>query len=618
MNIVAPREWLASVTVAARLVSFAIICAVLYWGQVILMPLALAALVTFLLAPLVSVLQRRGVPRILGIVVVAGVVAAALGGLGWVIGGQLASLTEELPAYRQNIRDKVADFRAATRGGALERVQSTLEVIREDLELDADSGAAPDAGSADENAPVRVQVTPERRLLSDMEQFGPVLEAVGTAGLVLLLSIFMLIKREDLRNRLISLAGHTSLVTTTMAFQEVGRSITRYLLMQFIINATMGLAVWLGLYLIGVPYSALWGVAAAVLRYIPYLGPWIAALLPITISLVTSPDWTQVGLVLALFVTLELISNNVMEPWLYGSSVGLSPLGVIVSAIFWTWLWGPVGLVLATPITACLVVLAKYVPGLTILGQLLGQAPALHPHLQLYQRLLARDEDEAGDILDQHLKQDDSLVKTCDVLLLGALQTLKRDLAKGAITAEDGDFVAGALQEMVDDLRSSDAAEPHPEPSPVLLIGFPVRDRLDEIVMQVLQVLLRKEDCELEVLSTDRLIAERIAEIETRAPTAVCIPSLPPGDLTLTRHVCKRLRARLPAINLIVGRLGAPDATERSGELLRMAGAQQVVNTLEELRDALITIVRGVRPSKASSEPEPDNAEECAQGIPAS
>jgi hypothetical protein len=403
-----------------------------------------------------------------------------------------------------------------------------------------------------------------------------------------------------------------------MAFQEVGRSITRYLLMQFIINATMGLAVWLGLYLIGVPYSALWGVAAAVLRYIPYLGPWIAALLPITISLVTSPDWTQVGLVLALFVTLELISNNVMEPWLYGSSVGLSPLGVIVSAIFWTWLWGPVGLVLATPITACLVVLAKYVPGLTILGQLLGQAPALHPHLQLYQRLLARDEDEAGDILEQHLKQDDSLVKTCDVLLLGALQMLKRDLAQGAITAEDGDFVAGALQEMVDDLRSSDPAEPHPEPSPVLLIGFPVRDRLDEIVMQVLQVLLRKEDCELEVLSTDRLIAERIAEIETRAPTAVCIPSLPPGDLTLTRHVCKRLRARLPEINLIVGRLGAPDATERSGELLRMAGAQQVVNTLEELRDALMTIVRGVRPSKASSEPEPDNAEECAQGIPAS
>jgi predicted PurR-regulated permease PerM len=600
MNIVAPPGWLASVTVAARLVSFAVVCAVLYWGQVILMPLALAALVTFLLAPLVSALQRRGVPRILGIVVVAGGVTAALGGLGWVIGGQLASLTEELPAYRQNIRDKVADLRAATRGGALERVQSTLEVIREDLELDADTGAGPEAGSA-EDAPVQVQVTPERRLLTDMEQFGPALEAVGTAGLVLLLSIFMLIKPEDLRNRLISLAGRTSLVTTTMAFQEVGALITRYLLMQFIINATMGLAVWLGLYLIGVPYSALWGVAAAVLRYIPYLGPWIAALLPITISLVTSPDWTQVALVLALFVTLELLSNNVMEPWLYGNSVGLSPFGVIISAIFWTWLWGPVGLVLATPITACLVVLGKYVPGLTILGQLLGQAPALHPHVQLYQRLLARDEDEAGDILEQHRKQY-SLVETCDDLLLGVLQTLKRDLSQGVITAEEGDFVAGALQEMVDELRTSHAAEPHPEQAPVLLMGFPVRDRLDEIVMQLLQVLLREEDCDLEILSMDRLIAERIAEIKTRRPAAVCIPSLPPGDLSLTRHVCKRLRAQVPEINLIVGRLGAPDAPERSGERLRMAGAQQVVDTLEELRDALTAIVQRVRPTVCGAE----------------
>src|SRR5690606_6439685 len=291
---------------------------------------------------------------------------------------------------------------------------------------------------------------------------------------------------------------------------------SRYLLMQFIINASMGLAVGLGLYLIGVPYSALWGLSAAVFRYIPYVGPWLAALLPITVSLITAPGWEQVVLVIGLFVILELFSNNVMEPWLYGQSVGLSAIAVIVAAIFWTWLWGPVGLVIATPMTACLVVLSRYIPELAPLDRLLSERPALQPHLWLYQRLLARDEDEAEDIIEEH-REHHSLAETCDELLLGSLLALKRDVASGRVPAEDGEFVESALREMVDEMVSSldedqgDAGTPQGDPvrEPVLLIGMPVRDTLDDIALQLLSVMLREAYCTLEILSPETLIGER-------------------------------------------------------------------------------------------------------------
>jgi hypothetical protein len=233
-----------------------------------------------------------------------------------------------------------------------------------------------------------------------------------------------------------------------------------------------------------------------------------------------------------------------------------------------------------------------------------GEAPALNPHVRLYQRLLARDEDEAGEIVEQYLKAN-SVTKTCEELLLGALLMLKRDMAAGPITAEDGEFVTSALHEIIDELHGSHPPErPSPACAPSLLIGFPARDKVDEIAMELLRVMLRDRNCELEVLSADRLIGERIAEIATRAPAAVCIPSLPPGDIALTRNVCKRLRARLPELKLVVGRLGASDATERTRQSLRAAGARQVVGTLEALCDALTTVVHGSRPRAARIEPD--------------
>lgn len=595
------REWPHSLVTAARLVTFAVTCLGLYWGQVVLIPIALAALITFLLAPLVTRLDRIGLPRTSSVLLIMVVTAGLIGGAGYVIVGELSELAAELPAHRQNIRSKVRDLRSFMSGGAIENVQSTLEDINGEVlnaapppASDDDAPAAEqrsggrESQRAEEREPVLVQVVPERRLVGRAETWTPALDALATFGLTMLLAIFMLIWREDLRNRLVSLAGATSVVRTTRALEEAGARISRYLRMLFIVNATMGIAVGIGLYFIGVPYAPLWGFAAAILRYIPYIGPWIAAALPITVSLVTAPGWEQVALVVALFTVLELISNNVMEPWLYGQSVGLSALAVIVSAIFWTWLWGPVGLVLATPLTVCLVVLARNIPALAIFDRLLSDRPALESHLVLYQRLLARDEDGAEDIVESYLAEH-SMLETCEGLMLGMLLGLKRDADADRVTAEEVEFVVDGLTAMAEDLPAANAEAPK---LAVTIMGLPVRGHLDECALHILRALLRSDRCDVEILSADTLLAERVAHVHEQAPAVVCVVSLPPGDLTASRHICKRVKARSPGTTLVVGRLSEDVSPVRSTELLRTAGADAIATTLAELRDAVLGAAR--------------------------
>jgi predicted PurR-regulated permease PerM len=601
MSVTARRDWPTSVLIAARLVSFAVICAVLFWAQVVLIPIALAALVAFVLAPAVTRLQRIGLPRIPAVFVVVALVSLVLGGIGWVVVGELSALAAQLPTYRANIREKITDIREFTRGGTIETVQETIEDIGEDLERVQEAEAPRPSG---EQEPLPVTLAPENSWGSALEGALPVLEAAATAGLAMLLAIFMLIQREDVRNRVVSLAGQAALVTTTKAFAEAGARISRYLLMQLVINGTMGVAVWLGLYFIGVPYSALWGLSAAVLRYIPYIGPWIAALLPISVSLITSPEWTDVLLVVALFVTLELLSNNVMEPLLYGQSVGLSPIAVIVAVIFWTWIWGAVGLVLATPLTVCLVVIGKYISGLAVFDRLLGERPPLQPHLWLYQRLLARDEGEASEVLAEYADEH-TLEETCDELLLRTLLTLKHDLAAERIAAADGDFVVAQLREIIDGLaeKAENANAPSADSRAV---GLPPQDRLDEVALELLRLLLGERKCKLETLSSERLIGERIAAVEQQAPPAVCMVSLPPGDLAATRRVCKRLRTRLADVPVLVGRFGTPAGRERGRQALVDAGVDRVTDTLTELRDAVLQALRErVDGPNAAPEPPP-------------
>jgi predicted PurR-regulated permease PerM len=587
------RDWPASVLIATRLMSLAVVCAALYWGQAVLVPLVLAALLTILLSPLVTRLDRLRVPRVVGVLLVMALAGGVIGGVGYVVAGQLRSFATELPMHRQNIRAKIRQAIDFTRGGAIEHVQNTIDDINDVVEEDGEPDPRARERRRGDDEPLRVTIEDPPALIGNAQWLTPLFGAVGTIGLTLLLAIFMLIKREDLRDRLVSLSGRPSLVVATKAFTDAGARITRYLVMQFIVNASMGVAVGIGLYFIGVEYAALWGLAAGVLRYIPYVGPWVAALLPITVSLVTTPGWEQVAMVVGLFIVLELLSNNVMEPLLYGHSVGLSELAVIVAAIFWTWLWGPIGLVIATPLTACLVVLATHVPALAAIGRLLGERPALKPHETVYQRLLACDVDEADAIVTRCVSEH-SREEALQVLL-DALLALKRDLQASRVSAEDGELVLSGMRDLLEELDAAEpppAAEPAPE-HPVLMMGVPGRDPIDAVVLDLARVLLRGEPLVLEVLSTDLMIGEALTAIEAKAPAAVVVPSVPPAGLAPARQLCMRLHARIPALPIVAARLGDPEAEAADrASLLETAGCSEVATSLGALKSTLGRIAR--------------------------
>jgi predicted PurR-regulated permease PerM len=593
------REWPTSALIATRFLSLALLCAALYWGQAVLVPLVLAALLTFMLSPLVARLDRLRLHRVVSVLVVMTLVAGLVGGVGYVVGNQLRSFAAELPTHRQNIRSKIREAMAFTRGGALENVQETIEDINQVVEEEGTEPPAPARERRDDDEPVRVTVeqTPPP-MLGNTEWLGSVFGAVGTAGLTLLLSIFMLINREDLRDRLVSLSGRPSLVVATKALTDAGARISRYLVMQFIVNASMGVAVGLGLYFIGVPYAALWGLTAGVLRYIPYIGPWVAAFLPITVSLVTTPGWEQVLIVVAMFVVLELLSNNVMEPLLYGQSVGLSSLAVIVAAIFWTWLWGAVGLVIATPLTACLVVLSSYVPSLGAVVRLLGERPALRPHETLYQRLLANDYDEADTIVARY--REEHSVDAALQLILDTLLALKRDLQAGRVSADEGELVITGLTHLLTDLRG----EEQESRGPALLIGVPGRDPLDAVVLEIARVLLRDEPLTFEILSTDLMAGEVLAAVEKQTPSAVLVPSLPPAGLTPARQLCMRLHARVPSLPIVAARLGDHESEFRDRvSVLQEAGCSEVAPSLDALKRTLQRIMGAAMRATAAAAP---------------
>ncbi|MBA3589756.1 AI-2E family transporter, partial [Methylibium sp.] len=444
------------------LVSFAICLALLYWLQPVLLPVVLAILLTFLLSPLVTALQRRHVPRVPAVVLVVVLAMSLLGGVGWMLARQVTSLVDTFPQYEQNLESRLGELQGDG-GGFLDKLQTIVGRISALIERN-EAGGAPLAteGDTGEDASVRAPPLPVT-VVQDSSPFqlgqiwsvlGPALQPFATVGLSVVLLLFMLIRREDLRDRLISLVGHGHVTVTTKALDEAGERVSRYLLTQALINGSYGVVVAMGLALIGVPYALLWGFFAALLRYIPYLGPWLAAILPIGLSVLVSPSWTPPVLVVGLFLALELVSNMVIEPWLYGRGIGVSETATLVMIAFWTWLWGPIGLVLATPLTVCLVVVGKYVPALGFFDTLLGDRPALEAATGFYQRLLARDEDEAVDIAESHFAEN-SLVQTFDELLVPALVRSRQDLERSALDAADHEANVSATLTITEELVSA-------------------------------------------------------------------------------------------------------------------------------------------------------------------
>ena len=324
-----------------------LVVACLYWGQAILIPIALAILITFLLGPVVNAFRRMGLPQTPAVLFVVILAVSVAGGIGWALAHQATTLAHDLPQYRSNIARKIADIRAAQRGSLANVRDSATDALRELKK--------PEGPAARQTQPVPVVVEPPTAI----DWLPGIPRLLTSVGLVILLVVFMLIRRQELRTRLIRVCGHGRLTVTTKALDEAGSRISRYLLMQTVLNSCFGLALGLGLLLIGLPYALLWGFLAALLRFVPYLGTWIAATVPIMIAFAVFDGWTKLGLVLGLVVGVEFVIAFVLEPWLYGKSAGVSEVALLVAAAFWTALWGPVGLLLATPMTVCLVVLAR-------------------------------------------------------------------------------------------------------------------------------------------------------------------------------------------------------------------------------------------------------------------
>jgi len=573
----------------------------LYIAREILIPLALASFFTFLLAPLVSRLQRW-LGRIGAVLAVVFLMLGLTVGGGWVLTRQIVDLAAELPSYKENIRTKLRAFRS-TDETTLDRLSETVEDLKRELpggteteDDDASPAAAPGyfapptdylAPAADPaRRPVRVQVVgrPDTTPLARIQTFlGPLVEPLATAALVLLLLVFMLLKREDLRARVIRLIGQGRISATTRAMDDAGARVSRYLLMLLVVNVTYGIPVAIGLHFIGVPNAILWGAFAIILRFIPYIGPWIAASFPILLSLAVSPDWQMPLMTISLFIVLEILSNNVMEPWLYGASTGVTPVALILAAVFWTWLWGPVGLVLATPFTVCLVVMGRHIPRMEFLAVMLSDEEALTPAEDCYHRLLRVGEHDDIELVNHYLRTH-SMTELCDLVLVPVIVAAEVDHRQGHLDVEQRNFVMQGLRDLVEDLSSRPRAaadkpldeEPRP---PVRVHLLPTRAERDEIAAMMLFHLLAGDAYDTTLGPPKGTVAEKVSAAEAARPDVICISMVAPSRIAQARVLCQRLKDRLPTVPIVVGFWAATDDLAAPGEPLLEAGADELVHS---------------------------------------
>ena len=618
------------------LAGVAVVIAGLYFAQDFLIPLGLSLLLSFLLAPLCNRLERWKLGRIPSVIIVVVLGIGILAGIGWVVTGQLIDLGNKLPGYRNNIHSKVERWRAKA-GSFSEPTQVLQESLKDltapkptsepttrDLEAAAQSPQkplSPPVAKAVENLsgiptaqPIQVEIkerepTPIQFLKN---YIAPYISPLATAAMVIVFVIFILLQREDLRDRLIRLVSQGQINLTTQAMNDAATRIGRYLFMQLVVNVTYGIPIGIGLWFIGVPNAFLWGLMATLLRFIPYIGPWIAASVPLMLSLAAFPDSQHFLMTASLYIIVELISNNVIEPWLYGASTGLSATAVVVSAVFWTWLWGPLGLLMSTPLTVCLVVLGKYVPQLQFLDILLGDEPVLEPHVKVYQRLLAMDQEEATELVEEYLKEK-NLVDVYDEVLIPALGLAEIDRHRGLLDDQRQRYIRQSMKEMVEDLgeryRLSDSEAEgaqqterrnangnghgngdHDEQKGCVLC-LPARDEADEIVAMMLAQALEQSGCPARYIPVAALASEMLDIVEKYDAKAVCISALPPSALAHARYLCKRVRGRLKDVPVVIGLWGMKVDPKKALARLACSEHDKVVRSLREAKSEIVPLL---------------------------
>ncbi|EJN05576.1 AI-2E family transporter [Phyllobacterium sp. YR531] len=618
------------------IVAIAIVAA-LYFASDVFVPLALALLLTFALSPLVTRLHRNRVPKAIAVISVVVTAFMVIAIFFSIVVSQLTVLAQNLPSYQYNIETKIRTVKDAQSGNSIfdrgarmfkrfsEEIGRSDEVERFPVDkapenadqarkppenVEVQSQAAETALKAqDPNKPVPVEIRyPPPDPLSLLQTFaGPLIQPLATIGIVIVVVIFMLMRREDLRDRFIKLVGASDIHRTTTALHDAGKRVGQYLLMQLIINISFGVPIGIGLWLIGIPNPMLWGMLAIVLRFVPYIGPIIAAFFPLMLSLAVDPGWMLLVWTASLFIVLELISNNIMEPLLYGSKTGLSPVAILMAAIVWTWIWGPIGLILSTPLTVCLVVLGRHVPKFEFLDVLLGNEPVLLPPQQLYQRLLSGDPDEATEKAEEYL-QSNSVVDYYSSVAVPALLLAEHDRGRGVLDAPRRNRVAQSMVFLVENLSDyhdpldDDELETEEQPAqdgkkptkktepakPKTIISAGGRGNLDDAAAVIVGDILERNEFEVHDITHDELEAANIAKLELTGVSAICISYLNTSSIAHARYLIRRIRRRNARVKIIIGFWGDGaenvDGEKIVGSTRNCLFASSIENAIQEIR----------------------------------
>jgi predicted PurR-regulated permease PerM/methylmalonyl-CoA mutase cobalamin-binding subunit len=578
----------------------AFVVAALYFGRTVFIPIALAALITFLLSRLVSRLEKW-IGRVASVLLCVIAAFTIIGTVSWIVGQQVVDLAGNLPQYQENITRKIHSLRLPA-SGTWARLASSVDALQKEV-INATPTPSPKEQTTDlrstkrDASPIPVKIIEGRNVIPQLvqENIAAVFSPIGRAALVFLLVIFMLLKREDLRGRMIRLIGQGRISATTRAMEDAASRVSRYLSMQFLVNACYGICVALGLYFIGLPNAVLWGLLAGVLRFIPYVGPWAGAALPLILSFAISGNWISPVLTIALFILLEVTISNFVEPWLYGASTGVSPVALIISAVFWTWLWGPIGLVLSTPLTVCLAVMGRHAPRLEFLSVLLSEDQPLAPHEEFYFHLLAL-RGEGAEEFAENFVETHSLQALYEDVLLPATSVVETDAGNGAITADQRTAALQRIHEIVENVSEAiPAKEEEEEPTsgiaPVAgarVLCVPAGGYGDELAGEMLVRLLRRHGFNVQNVPARLKREEFIAKAVEFDPESVCISVVPPSRVSLARNVNDALRSRLVSVKTLVGIWDPSVKKENVIQRLRGSGATEVAVSLSEAVSALV------------------------------
>lgn len=663
------RSDLKTILAVAQLLGIVAVVAALYFARSVFVPLALAILLAFLLSPVVNWLQRNGTSNIFAVLATATLTFLILIVGVLFVGRQLSMLLDELPQYKHELLTKVRNISGLRSGmgqdlGDLaDEVSAAMEDTGEapppaqdgddpadsatddaaspivDTTRDESASASSDQGGGwfdflttgdsteiehDGKSPqTPLYITPVRAntpspIASWAGTVGTMLGPLGTAGLVLVLALFMLVHRDDLRDRMIKVVSHGNYVVTTEALDEVGRRISRYLVAQTVVNVSYGLSMALGLFLIGkwlapdghFPNYALWGVISATFRFVPYVGPVVGAIFPLLISVAVFSGY-QVFIGVAVLITImELISNNVLEPWLYGASTGLSAVAVIFAAVFWGWLWGPVGLLLSTPLTVCLVVLGRHVPRFKVFYTVLGDQVELNPALRFYQRLLVDDPHRSRVLLAEYV-ENQGAIAAFDRMVIPAIKRVHQDVDDDVLSPDEGSIIyqraVAALEEseiagsplttdsdQVEEKNpeaDADETAEQPEASKPLVLGCDAHDRSEGLILGFLANSLR-EQCELVVIEPNVLPEHMAEEIARRIPQLAIIAVIPPGGFAQARFLCRSIRRKGYQGIILVACFGKFKHFDRLFMRFRKVGASYMTTSVEQTRTKILRLIQ--------------------------